>query len=542
MKILVLLFILLLNGFAGYAQFSLFVTNSTDTTLDIQIPSGSGEKYLLLLDRDSVRLDSIGIDGCNSGCFIPIVGLTPSTIYLAQLYRNNFIVDERWVITSSTSTGLVEVYFTNNVDERQSNGSFPVSIDGGTLESAIVQAINQAHTSIDVMLYNINRRPISNALIAAHNRGVRIRYVTSDDTGNTALSSPTPDFPILIGNLGPGLMHNKVFIVDADDPDRALVITGATNMTTNQIYTDHNNTLFIQDKSLAKVYEKEMDEMWGGRGNLPNITLSRFGSQKRDDTPHEVYINGTLFEVYFSPSDNTTFQIVNTLNTAQYDCFFNLLLITRSNLAASLINLKNRGIDVKGIVNNQSENGTEFFNLQSAGVFILHYSASRQLHHKYALVDAGALGATPKLITGSHNWSNNAENRNDENTLIIHDPNLVNIFFQEFQARWCEVFNGQDCLLTTSLEEMQAPVHVEYKVNYQSNSGELLMWSSEPTDWASLSIWNSNGQLIYGRNELKRDDVSEFTRMSISALFPGTYFVQFKTSTGERKTKSFQVY
>jgi len=522
-------------------QFNLFVSSSTTQSVELFIPSGAGEKYLLLLDRDSLRIDSIGIDNCSMGCLIPIQDLSPSTIYLTQLYRNNTLQEERWIITSSTSTGLVEVYFTNDVDSRQSNGSAPVATEGAILEAAIVQAIQQAHSTIDVMLYNINRRPISNALIAAHNRGVRVRYVTSDNTANTALTAPVPDFPILIGNLGAGLMHNKVFIIDANDPDRALVITGATNMTTNQIYTDHNNTLFIQDKSIAKVYEKEMDEMWGSTSALPNVALSRFGSQKRDDTPHEVYVNGRLFEVYFSPSDNTTFHIVNALNSAQYDCFFSLLLITRSNLAATLINLKNRGVDVKGLVNNQNENGTEFFNLQSNGVFLLQYSGSRQLHHKYAIVDAGALGDSPKLITGSHNWSNNAENRNDENTLIIHDPNLVNIFFQEFQARWCEVFNGQDCLLATSLSTYDLPDAFYCKVHYHKESGELLLWPSSTVEVSSISIWNAGGQMIYGRSARALSALSEPSTLHVPGLMPGSYVLVVTTKDGQRWSVSFLV-
>ncbi|NNE54920.1 MAG: T9SS type A sorting domain-containing protein, partial [Flavobacteriales bacterium] len=37
-------------------------------------------------------------------------------------------------------------------------------------------------------------------------------------------------------------------------------------------------------------------------------------------------------------------------------------------------------------------------------------------------------------ITGSHNWSNSAESFNDENTLIIHDERIANIYYQEFMA------------------------------------------------------------------------------------------------------------
>lgn len=533
-----LFFVFFLCYFTLDAQFSLFVSGSTTTTLDLRIPSGSGDRYLLLLDRDSIRIDSLPVIDCSAGCTRNIISLDPATIYLIQLYRNETIQDERWAITSSTSTGTVEVYFTTTVDERLSNGSLATALGGAALEGAIVQLIDQAHTSIDVMLYNINRRPISNALIAAHNRGVRVRYLTSDDTNNTALSNPSPEFPVLLGNLGSGLMHNKVFVIDANDPDRAMVVTGATNMTQGQIYTDHNNQLFIQDQSLARVYEKEVDEMWGSRSAIPNISKSKFGEAKSDDTPHEVYIKGTRYEVYFSPSDNTSFHIVNALNTAQYNCYFALLLITRQNLAATLLNLHNRNVDVKGLVNNQSENGTEFPFLVENGVFVLQYKGSRQLHHKYAFVDAGVLEGTPKLITGCHNWSNNAENRNDENTLIIHDGDLVNIFFQEFQARWCETFAGSDCLLTTSTQDVQVDEYI--RLHFDSGSKDLYCWTEGVQHWTSIQVFSTKGFMIYGKVDRDMFSFSDQSSFYLGDLAPGIYHVKFSTQS-KFAIKSFSV-
>jgi len=42
----------------------------------------------------------------------------------------------------------------------------------------------------------------------------------------------------------------------------------------------------------------------------------------------------------------------------------------------------------------------------------------------------------PFVITGSMNWSANGEDTNDENTLIIHDADIANQFYQEFAARY----------------------------------------------------------------------------------------------------------
>jgi len=48
------------------------------------------------------------------------------------------------------------------------------------------------------------------------------------------------------------------------------------------------------------------------------------------------------------------------------------------------------------------------------------------MHHKVILIDGEV------LITGSYNFSRSAEMRNDENLLVVHNPQLVAQFMQEF--------------------------------------------------------------------------------------------------------------
>ena len=80
-----------------------------------------------------------------------------------------------------------------------------------------------------------------------------------------------------------------------------------------------------------------------------------------------------------------------------------------------------------------------------------HTGVQHQIHHKYAIVDANFANSDPIVITGSHNWSNNAENNSDENTLIIHDPIIANIYLQEFEKRWCELQAG-GCVTSSILK------------------------------------------------------------------------------------------
>ena len=46
------------------------------------------------------------------------------------------------------------------------------------------------------------------------------------------------------------------------------------------------------------------------------------------------------------------------------------------------------------------------------------------------IVDQDAPSSDPLVFTGSHNWSAAADNDNDENTLVIHDATIANIYYQ----------------------------------------------------------------------------------------------------------------
>ena len=57
-----------------------------------------------------------------------------------------------------------------------------------------------------------------------------------------------------------------------------------------------------------------------------------------------------------------------------------------------------------------------------------HAGVQHQIHHKYAIVDANFANSDPIVITGSHNWSNNAENNSDGCNYTR--PIIANIYLQ----------------------------------------------------------------------------------------------------------------
>jgi phosphatidylserine/phosphatidylglycerophosphate/cardiolipin synthase-like enzyme len=49
------------------------------------------------------------------------------------------------------------------------------------------------------------------------------------------------------------------------------------------------------------------------------------------------------------------------------------------------------------------------------------------MHHKVLIIDERI------VVTGSYNFSASAEKRNDENTLVIHNPEVAALFLAEYE-------------------------------------------------------------------------------------------------------------
>jgi phosphatidylserine/phosphatidylglycerophosphate/cardiolipin synthase-like enzyme len=315
------------------------------------------------------------------------------------------------------------------------------------LDDELIKYIDQAEESIDLALYNLNNSGISDitaALNNAHQRSVVVRAVYDGDVNASGmqslnseigkLASPHSSYPYY------GIMHNKFVVIDAEssDPDKAVVWTGSTNFSYNQINTDANNVIVIQDQSLAMAYRLEFEEMFGSPGPQPDPDLARFGPDKSDNTPHEFIIGGSRVECYFSPTDGTHQQILNNIESAGNSIHVATMLITKQDIGNALVSLSDQGREVQVLINDYDQYGEPIVNTLKAslGEDVRLHGEAGILHHKYMIVDHDNAGSDPLVLTGSHNWSESARIRNDENTLVIHDQGIANAYYQEFVPRF----------------------------------------------------------------------------------------------------------
>ena len=493
----------------------------------------------------SLEIDSVVIDEDTTYHVVQIAGLQPATLYYYKAYSSNLfgtsVSELKSVSTASndTSLGKINVYFNFSVDNS-------VAIPGNeakgnvNFEEKLIERINGANYSIDLALYSFQDKPnIATALIAAKNRGVKVRVVYDSRTTQNSMQTLINN-GILISKRPPetqtfkGIMHNKFFVFDARDTivTNDWVWTGSWNVTALESGWK-NNVVEINDPTIASAYTIEFEEMWGSNTDTPNPSLAKFGYFKTNNTPHTFTVGGRPVQLFFSPTDGTTSKIIAEVNRTNFSIYFATLSFTRFDIQNSIYQRYNAGVsDIKGLINNTNDTGTQFNNLKTyADVF---QSSAPTLHHKYGVFDASYPESNPTTVTGSHNWSNAAENDNDENTLIIDDLLIANQFMQEFKKRYNESGGTGTFILPVTNVEAYGISEFNYQLfqNYPNpfNPNTTIRFEIPMQQHINLTVYDILGREVKSLyNDIAMPGVIAID-FNAKDLASGIYLYQLKTN------------
>jgi phosphatidylserine/phosphatidylglycerophosphate/cardiolipin synthase-like enzyme len=316
-------------------------------------------------------------------------------------------------LSPTSNTEAIAVIFTDP------NAPGARNIRGGPDED-LRSAIEEAHISIDIAIYNLDLYGIRDALIAAQERGVQVRMVVeSDNFFPWELERYTRVGIPVVGDGDPDAMHDKFVIID-----RYEVWTGSVNYTVSDVYDNRNNLLRLRSVDLAENYLAEFEEMF---------SLRMFGAHSPANTPNpQVEIDGTLVETYFAPEDGVEAKLLDLVNRAQDNVYLLAYSFTSDDLAEALLAAQARGVEVRSVMDkSQAANaGGEYQRLLASGIEIRLDVEDGSMHHKVLIIDGEI------VITGSYNFSANAEKRNDENMLVIHNADLASKYLEEFWRLW----------------------------------------------------------------------------------------------------------
>ncbi len=453
----------------------------------------------------------------SAGISTSVSGLTPNTTYDYQVQARCSGTDTSGysstsyfttAVSASASSGKIIIYFNNPVNNTVSTGVNAIYLSNCVADT-IIAYINRARYSIDIAMYNYVQTSgfanMATAINSAYSRGVRIRWIYDGTASNTGLSLLNPAIPRVVSptTSAYNIMHNKFVIIDANssNPNDAIVSAGSTNWTEQQLNDDPNNILFIQDSALAHTYTSEFNMMWGDTGMVPNTTLSKFGPYKTDLGRHIFNIAGKTIELYFSPSDGTNDRIMSTINSATTDLYFGVYTFTLANDANAIIGRDTMGVYTAGIVDGNSISSAAYPILTSGlGSSLKTYSGSYIYHNKLAIIDQSNTCSDPIVLNGSHNWTNAANTQNDENTLIIHDDTIANIFYQAFYADFLALGGSLTAIppcipATTNLAHAEQPNDI-FDIYPNPTGGEInfryYLTKDEPVQLAVYDLLGRN--------------------------------------------------
>ena len=297
----------------------------------------------------------------------------------------------------------------------------------GGMDERLAEAIDSAQTSVDVAAFELDLPSITDALVRAHQRGVRVRLVTDSDYADSLgpISLLQAQVPVVFDSVEP-FMHNKFVVIDGEQ-----VWAGSWNLTINGTYRNNNNIVIADSKLLAENYTVEFEEMFVQR---------KFGASSPNDTPQsQIEIGGVQVENIFEAEGDARTQMIRLIKDAKSSLDVMAFVFTDDDIASAIVARYRAGVPVRIVVEtrNIGATGSDVAAFQQAGIDVLPDGNPYMMHHKVIIIDQAI------VVTGSYNFSSNAANYNDENVLILHDTGIAGQYTAEFERVYAQAKAAQ---------------------------------------------------------------------------------------------------
>lgn len=312
---------------------------------------------------------------------------------------------------STPGSSWYQLYFTGPTPDERSGG----------IPDLVAASMDAAQKTLDVVVYEFNLTSLSDALIRADQRGVRVRLVTDTDTmeEETIADLLNAGIPV-VEDQRSAIMHDKFVVIDS-----SIVWVGSMNFTINDAYKNDNNFMQITSPRLAQNYTVEFEEMFD---------QNEFGPNSTANTPNPTLnLNGTRIENYFSPDDGVAAHILDVLKSAQRSIYFMIFTFTRTDFTDVMTERAQAGVTVQGVFETRqvAAGSDQAWNaLTDAGLEVRQDGNAFTMHNKVIVVDEQI------VVTGSYNFTKAAEDSNDENVLIIHNPEIAAAYITEWREVW----------------------------------------------------------------------------------------------------------
>jgi phosphatidylserine/phosphatidylglycerophosphate/cardiolipin synthase-like enzyme len=291
-------------------------------------------------------------------------------------------------------------------------------VDTNGIDDRFLAFLRGADESILCAFYDVEWMDAARVLIDKHRAGLTVRIVSDSDyeQREAIRACISAGIPVVFDERG-AIMHNKFCVIDGNR-----VWTGSTNITENGFFRNDNNVIVVASPELASNFSAEFSEMFADK---------RFGPRSPKGVAYPVVVvDGVAFETYFAPEDNVRRELLAEIADADQTIDFMAFSFTSNEIAEAMAMRIEAGVAVRGIFESRNAGSRysvdEF--LARRGAVVRMDQNPYTMHNKVIIID------TETVITGSYNFSNNAETSNDENVLIVHSPAVAERYTRRFEA------------------------------------------------------------------------------------------------------------
>jgi phosphatidylserine/phosphatidylglycerophosphate/cardiolipin synthase-like enzyme len=305
------------------------------------------------------------------------------------------------------------------------------------IEAILETAVRASTVSVEAAVYGFTLPRVARAFVDARERGVKVRVLVNESHLFTTrvseelqlLLDKGVELRSLRGVGRYGIMHNKLGIYDG-----RLVSAGSFNWAVTANNANSENAVFLREPAAVAGYRGYFEWMWRlarPAAEGPGAPVASYG-QPPADPARPIMFNGMLLPAYtFSPGGQTEVNIINAMNFARESADMAVFSFYSMDIARAVAAAHKRGVKVRVLVDrvqaSQSEAGKFFLENGIPFRWSQGFAGKGVMHNKYAVLD-GRL-----LMTGSFNWSVNAQENNFENMLYSSDPALAAAYAAQFE-------------------------------------------------------------------------------------------------------------
>ena len=291
-----------------------------------------------------------------------------------------------------------------------------------SIEQELIKFINSAEKSLEICVFELDLESVSEAILKAHARGVQVRLIIDADYAHESAIQRLQQKQIpLQFDPRSAFMHNKFIVLD-----RRKIWTGSYNFTHNGTRKNDNNAIVIESEKLAANYFVEFNEMWAHKDGF--FAKSGYGPKSAAATPYpKIKLEQLELENYFAPEDKVMKRILSEIQQAKSSIKIMAFSFTSKELALQLQAKSELDIQVLFHGSGAHSEYSQMKFLSSQGIHT-EVSLNRRgvMHHKVIIIDDHT------VLTGSFNFSKNANTSNDENLLILRSPEIARVYSEEF--------------------------------------------------------------------------------------------------------------